>query len=119
MRLSEGATFHVAAAREEYFDLIAFDEVTARNMVAISEPARRMKLGVTVQEDLGRITCPTLIVHGEEDFIVPAASELAQRRIPDAELVRIPGSGHYPFIEQPTVFTQTLRSFVEATRPGG
>ncbi|NQV06500.1 hypothetical protein HQ535_08100 [bacterium] len=68
----EGVTFHVAAAREKYFDIVAFDAVTARNMVAISEPARRIKQTVTVPNDLGRICYPTLIVHGAEDFIVPA-----------------------------------------------
>jgi proline iminopeptidase len=53
-----------------------------------------------------------LIVHGEHDFIVPAAPELAHQLIPDSELVVIPDSGHYPFIEQPTIFAETLRRFV-------
>jgi proline iminopeptidase len=115
MRLSEGPTFHVSAARDEYFDLIAFDAVTARNMVAISGPAQAIKQKVTVQEDLGNITSPTLIIHGAEDFIVLEAQELAKKLIPGAQLAVIPESGHYPFIEQPQAFTGTLRSFVEAT----
>ena len=113
MRLSEGPTFHVPAAREEYFDLVAFDAVTARNMVAIAEPAQIIKQRVTVQDDLGKIDCPTLIVHGAEDFIVPEAPRLAQELIPGAALAVIPDSGHYPFIEQPEAFTQALRSFIE------
>lgn len=115
MRLSEGATFHVPAARERYFDLVAFDSVTARNMVAISGPAQVIKQNVTVQDDLGKIHCPTLIVHGTEDFIVPEAPKLAQQLIPDARLTLIPDSGHYPFIEQPEAFTKALRSFIETT----
>ena len=113
MRLSEGPTFHVPAAREEYFDLVAFDAVTARNMVAIAEPAQIIKQRVTVQDDLSKIDCPTLIVHGAEDFIVPEAPRLAQELIPGAALAVIPDSGHYPFIEQPEAFTQALRSFIE------
>lgn len=116
MRLSEGPTFHIPAAREQYFDLVAFDSTTARNMVAISEPARIIKQNVTVQDDLGNISCPTLIVHGTEDFIVPEAPELARELIPDARLVLIPDSGHCPFIEQPEAFGQALRTFIEATR---
>jgi proline iminopeptidase len=115
MRLSEGATFHVAEARETYFDLVAFDAVTARNMVAISGPARAMKLNVTVQEKLKNISCPTLIIHGEEDFIVAGAQELVHGLIPTSELVVIRESGHYPFIEQPEVFSETLRRFVNET----
>ena len=115
MRLSEGATFHVAEAREKYFDLVTFDAVTARNMVAISGPARDMKLNVTVQEKLKNITCPTLIIHGEEDFIVTGAPDLVHGLIPESELVVIRQSGHYPFIEQPEVFSETLRRFVDDT----
>jgi proline iminopeptidase len=112
MRLSEGATFHVAEARDTYFDLVAFDATTARNMVAISGPAQAMKLNITVQDTLGVIDCPTLIVHGEHDFIVAAAPELVHQLIPDSELVVIPDSGHYPFIEQPAIFAETVRRFV-------
>ncbi|NQV05366.1 alpha/beta fold hydrolase [bacterium] len=79
-------------------------------------PARRIKQNVTVQDDLGEIRCPTLIVHGAEDFIVPAAPELAGQLIPDARIAVIPDSGHYPFIEQPEAFTRTLRAFIEDTR---
>lgn len=117
MRLSEGVTFHVDAAREKYFDIVVFDAVTARNMVAISEPARSIKLNVTVQDDLGKISCPTLIVHGAEDFIVPAAPDLVRRLIPGARLAMISDSGHYPFIEQPEAFTRTLRAFIEVRHP--
>jgi proline iminopeptidase len=116
MRLSEGPAFHVPAAREQYFDLVSFDAVTARNMVGISGPAQAIKQGIDVQDDLHRIDCPTLIIHGAEDFIVPEAPTLVQGLIDDAELVIIPDSGHYPFIEQPDAFTRALRSFVNRTR---
>ncbi len=115
MRLSEGATFHIADAREKYFDLVAFDAVTAANMVAISGPARAMKLNVTVQDKLNNINCPTLIIHGREDFVVAAAPKLAHRLVPNSKLVVIPDSGHYPFIEQPDAFSKTLRRFITET----
>ena len=117
MRLSEGITFHVAEARDRYFDLVSFDVNTARNMVAISGPARTMKLNVTVQEKLAAIDCPTLIVHGEHDFIVGAAPELVRQLIPESELVVIPDSGHYPFIEQPEIFAEALRRFITNRTP--
>ena len=116
MRLSEGPTFHIPVARERYFELVSFDSVTAKAMVEISKPAQAIKREITVQDDLHRIDCPTLIIHGAEDFIVPEAPKLVQGLVTDAELVVIPDSGHYPFIEQPEAFTRALRSFVDRTR---
>lgn len=44
-----------------------------------------------------RISAPTLIVHGEQDAIIPlAAAEGLRSRIPDATLVTLPGAGHVP-----------------------
>lgn len=112
MRLSEGVTFYNEHARDEYFKIAVFDEIKAKNSVAISGPAREMKLNVTVQDQLSNITCPTLIVQGKEDFIVPEAAELANKLIKDSKLVFIADSGHYPFMETPDDFFKALNSFV-------
>jgi len=113
MRLSEGVTFHNEQAREEYFKIAVFDEVKAKNMTAINGPARNMKLNITVQDQLQNITCPTLIVQGREDFIVPEAAELAHNLIMNSKLVFIPESGHYPFMEAAASFFSALNTFIE------
>ena len=119
MRISEGPTFHVDEAREEYFRIVAFDEVTARNMVRIAGPAQAIKRNITIQHELGSIDCPTLVMHGDHDFIVRDAPNLVCDLIADARLVVIPDSGHYPFIEQPNAFTTALRTFITETTPSG
>jgi len=116
MQLSEGVTFYNEQARDEYFKIAVFDEVTAKNMVAISGPARDMKLNITVQDHLQNITCPTLIIQGEEDFIVPEAAELAHQLIKDSQLVFIPESGHYPFMEAREDFFRALTSFIKKSQ---
>lgn len=116
MRLSEGVTFHNEQARDEYFKIAVFDETTAKNAVAISGPARDMKLNITVQDQLQNITCPTLIVQGREDFIVPEAAELAHQLIKDSQLVFIPECGHYPFMEASNRFFDVLGSFIEKSQ---
>ena len=113
MRLSEGVTFHNEQARDEYFKIAVFDETKAKNTVAISGPARNMKLNVTVQDQLQKIACPTLIVQGRKDFIVPEAAELAHQLIKNSQLVIIPESGHYPFMEAKDDFFEVLYSFNE------
>lgn len=61
---------------------------------------------------LPRITCPTLVVAGEEDQLMPFAElqRLAQT-IPAARLVRIPGAGHLPNLEAPGAFNTALSTF--------
>lgn len=43
---------------------------------------------------------------------------LTQRIIFEARLALIPDSGHYPVIQQPEAFAETLRTFTEETRDG-
>lgn len=62
---------------------------------------------------LGEITCPVLLIHGEKDNIVPVAlAREASGRIPDAQLIEIPGCGHWPNREQPEVFHAALLDFL-------
>jgi len=116
MRLSEGVTFYNEEAREEYFKTAVFDEIKAKNSVAINNgPAREMKFNITVQDQLSNIACPTLLVQGTEDFILIEAPELANQLIKNSKLVFIPNSGHYPFMEAPAEFFGTLNTFIEET----
>jgi 3-oxoadipate enol-lactonase len=44
---------------------------------------------------LGQIKCPVLIVHGDQDVLIPAENaQVIKSRIPQAELYLIPGAGH-------------------------
>ncbi len=49
-----------------------------------------------------KVTARTLVIHGEEDRIVPSASARWLREIrPDWEVKVMPGVGHVPMLEQP------------------
>jgi pimeloyl-ACP methyl ester carboxylesterase len=55
-----------------------------------------------VVEELSRISCPTLVLVGEEDVAtVPEKSEFIQKNIACAVVYRIQGAGHSSCIEQP------------------
>ncbi|MGQ0708608.1 MAG: alpha/beta fold hydrolase [Rhodoferax sp.] len=75
----------------------------ARQMVAVVADHQRA-------ESLARVRCPTLVVHGQDDPLVPlACGEDTAQRIPGAQLVRIPGMGHdLP----PAVVDQVLAALV-------
>lgn len=59
------------------------------------------------------VRCPTLILTGDADRVVPSAnSELLRRLIPQAELGVIPGGGHLVFVEQAERVNQILLDFL-------
>jgi len=69
--------------------------------------------------DLARVQCPTLIVHGELDRLVPvAAARAAVARRPDFELQVIDDCGHAPQIEVPERFLEVVTPWL-TTQPEG
>ena len=59
------------------------------------------------------ITCPTLILVGEEDVATPVAeSRYLADRIPGSMLVTIPEAGHLSNFEQPQIFNLSLNTFL-------
>lgn len=66
-----------------------------------------------VASRLGEISCPTLVVTGDDDRIVPAerSRELADR-IPGAEYVVLSSCGHLPHEEKPREFLDAVHTFL-------
>jgi proline-specific peptidase len=63
--------------------------------------------------ELGRITAPTLVIAGEQDFICgPASARELVKGIPDARLVLLPDCGHWLFFEQPKRFSESVAAFL-------
>lgn len=62
---------------------------------------------------LKQITCPTQIIVGELDLPTPPAdAKLMADRISNAHFAIIPGAAHLSNLEQPGLFSETVRSFV-------
>ena len=61
-------------------------------------------------ERVARITKPTLIVHGEQDIVVPAANAvLLAERIPGARLRLWPRAGHLYIVDEPRADREIAR----------
>jgi pimeloyl-ACP methyl ester carboxylesterase len=59
------------------------------------------------------IACPTLIVWGADDEIVPVGdADEYERMIPDARKVIFEDTGHLPMLERPARFNRLLETFV-------
>lgn len=64
---------------------------------------------------LARIECPTLVLTGEHDQLIPPAlSEEMAQAIPRAQLVTVPDCGHLSTLEQPEAVCQALVAHARA-----
>ena len=61
---------------------------------------------------LSKISASTLVVVGEVDILTPRAlSDAIEARIPNAELVMVPGLGHAFYEEKPEIFNDIALNF--------
>ncbi len=64
---------------------------------------------------LARITCPTIVIFGDQDVLVPLGEgQRMAQTVKGARLVRIPGAGHLPNLENPPAFNAALSGFFAA-----
>lgn len=71
----------------------------------------RSMLDLDLREGLEKITCPTLVICGEEDKANrPAATEL-KKRLPAAELCILKNAGHEVNVEAPEALGAVLNGF--------
>jgi pimeloyl-ACP methyl ester carboxylesterase len=95
----------------------------ARNMVLRSYVLEQETLGGSaeeaaaldppVHERLGEITCPTLVLVGNEDADdLRAIAKHVAASIPGSELVELPGTAHLPSLERPDAVNPLLLQFL-------
>ncbi len=64
---------------------------------------------------LDRISCPTLVVHGMEDQLIPVKeAETMSSRIQNSQLIKVERAGHLLNMEQPQIFNTALVEFIES-----
>lgn len=77
---------------------------------------RQLSRSYNVLGRLGDIQAPTLILVGRHDFITPPSqAERIHRGIQGSKLVCFEHSGHFPFIEEPGAFFDTVRAWLIET----
>lgn len=61
------------------------------------------------------ISCPTLVVHGDEDLITrPAYNRRVAAAIPGSKLVEVPRGGHLAYLEQPEAINTAIDEFLKS-----
>ncbi|HEY5977934.1 MAG TPA: alpha/beta hydrolase [Solirubrobacterales bacterium] len=89
----------------DFVDMIwdRWDAGTGKATLALYRHADPDRL-VAAGRDLGRLSCPSLVLWGERDPYLP--TDFAQafaEALPDAEMDLIPGAGHWPWIDDARV----------------
>jgi proline iminopeptidase len=70
--------------------------------------------GIDLEDRLGRVTHPVLVLAGRQDRTCPAgAAEDMARRLPDAELAVFENSAHMMFAEEQERYLATVRRFLD------
>jgi pimeloyl-ACP methyl ester carboxylesterase len=76
-------------------------------------PALDALTGYPIRDRLGEIACPTLIVWGAEDKLVPAGdADEFERLIPNARKVVWAQTGHLAMLERPAAFNRLVAAFL-------
>ncbi len=70
-------------------------------------------VGHDAESRLSNLTCPTLVVTGDEDRVIPPGNaELIAQRIPGARVERVAATGHLLFYERPETLAQLVKAFL-------
>ena len=64
-----------------------------------------------------RVTCPVLVVHGNEDALVSVTRGIALAEHTDGQVAVLEGSGHAPHVRDPVKVNLLLRDFVAPAPP--
>jgi pimeloyl-ACP methyl ester carboxylesterase len=94
------------------------DSVSQRSylmrVLQVSRSARRD----TLEDRLGEIRCPTLLVWGMEDRITSRSVAIRfLEGLPSATLRLVPDCGHAPMLERPEAFARAVTEFLETFVP--
>ena len=125
-------TANVAEVCREYWSIMTPPRVAHSLPVTVvksdlcAAPAEAIRYGMTKTNaatfasmgewnwtaDLARVKAPTLIIHGEEDAIPMAMVEEWATALPNARLLRLPETGHFPHAERPDVVFPAIEKFL-------
>jgi 3-oxoadipate enol-lactonase len=89
------ACHHRVGPRSQYDDLVVIDQFD-------------------VQERIGTLTPPLLLIRGVDDPLAPEAYEREiHEAVPGSQYITLREAGHFPMAEQPTVVNRAIEAFLD------
>jgi pimeloyl-ACP methyl ester carboxylesterase len=117
--LDMASALETPAYKRVLADRPGYSEFEARKWADVSEImwatiARELAYQSDDLPPMALLTCPVLVIVGEQDEPFVIASRRMAEAIPNAELVTIPNAGHSPQFENPEAWIAALTGFLSA-----
>jgi len=93
---------------------ITFTQRTASDIFPIFTIFFRQLQRYDIRPQIAVLTCPTLIIHGDYDPILPQYAEDIHTSIKGSQYVLLKNCGHFPFVESPEIFFKACMDFWSA-----
>jgi pimeloyl-ACP methyl ester carboxylesterase len=91
-------------------------ETTAETLL-LTAPAAAAPTAEDAEAICRQVRCPVLVVHGDQDGIVPYETGVALAHWTGGQLVTIRGGGHAPTLRDPVLANLLIRDFAQSLRP--
>ena len=99
-------------------DGVAWGLDTTAETLLLTVPAVGEPAAAEAEAICRQVKCPVLIVHGDQDGIVPYDTGVALARWTGGQMVTIHGGGHAPTLRDPIQVNLLIRNFAESVRHG-
>ncbi len=106
--------------KRSFYDTLAVDKLELHLMSNFSKTSKLLYglspdlVAYDLHPALAKLSIPSLVIHGSADLIPDEVGKKLAATLPNAQYVVFEKSGHFPFIEEPDAFTETITSFVKA-----
>jgi pimeloyl-ACP methyl ester carboxylesterase len=91
-------------------------ETTPEVLIATMETPEVIGNQESAEQLVGRIRCPVLVIHGDEDAVTPYTRGVRLAELTGGRLVTIEGGGHIPLARDPVKVNLLLKSFLDEVR---
>lgn len=112
-RIAETLSRRMFIKPEHEEQRLLFVEHWANNPKPVYMKVMKSLVGWTVEDKLGEIDIPTLVIAADEDYTPVEDKQRIVNKMKKAKLVVIEDSRHATPVEHPEVFNRTLASFIE------
>ena len=96
-----------------------FPEETRKMMLDNAKTVAELKtkFPAFTSKEAALISCPTLVLNGEQSALyLRRIGELVTKAVPGAKRLIVPGSRHFPHMENPSFFNENVLSFLGGVR---
>ena len=86
----------------------------SRDRYSLKYPSEALLTRDDIGDRISEISCPVIMIHGEEDFAIPLESaEQLSPRFPDSRgLVKVPGAAHAANMTHPNIVNPAIATFL-------